>query len=112
MNQLFVITALILLPGVISTIIVDKITVHSKWDAFKYSLYSFVLGMFSYAIIQILFYIKDFLKNCSFEKAQWTNLNIWNIAFTNKPSVSGTEVVWALLVSIPLSFFVSWIINY
>ena len=112
MNQLLIIISLILLPGVIATIILDKLTVHSKWDSFKYTLYSFVLGIFSYAILQFLTYIIDFFKYCSFEKAQWTNLDIWNIAFSDNPSLSGSEVVFALLISIPLSFIISWIVNY
>jgi len=112
MNQLFVIVAIIFFPGVIATIIVDKLTVHSKWDTFKFSLYSFVFGICSYAILQILFYIWSIISNRSFKNVNWLNLNIWNVALTDKPSISGLEVVLALLLSIPVSFFISWIINF
>ena len=112
MNQLFIIIAIILLPGVITTIIIDKLIVHSKWDNFKFSLYSFVFGVFSYSVLQVLCYIKDMLISCSVKNVNWTNLNIWNIAITEKPSISGLEVVLALLVSLPISFFISWLVNF
>lgn len=111
MNQLLVIISIILLPGVIGTIIVDKLTVHSKWEPFKYILYSFVLGVFSYAFFQIIIYFRDFFRTCSFLNTQWTNLKIWNIGFTNETSLSGSEVIFAIVLSIPLSFFISWVIN-
>lgn len=58
MNQLVVTIIIILLPGIIATVICDKIVVHSKWTTFKFSLYSFVLGFVTYALLQIVFLIK------------------------------------------------------
>jgi hypothetical protein len=55
MNEIAIAVSVIFFPGLISTIIADKVTVHSKsWTSFKYGIYSFVLGVFCYVIVQIL----------------------------------------------------------
>jgi len=38
------------LPGIISLIVIDTLTVHKKWDKFRYFLYSFVLGIINYSV--------------------------------------------------------------
>lgn len=56
MNSFLVYISLIFFPGIIATIICDKITDHTeKWGYFKYTLYSFIFGITSYILAQILF---------------------------------------------------------
>ena len=59
MNQLVVSLVVILMPGIIAAIISDKLTSHSKWDSFKFALYSLVLGVLTYAMLQIFVYLYD-----------------------------------------------------
>ncbi|HZF31336.1 MAG TPA: hypothetical protein VE907_19625 [Gammaproteobacteria bacterium] len=56
MNQLAVVVIVVLFPGILAATVADKLTVHSKWDSFKFALYSFLLGVLTYSVLQILAY--------------------------------------------------------
>lgn len=112
MNQLVVTISIILLPGIICAVICDKLTVHSKWDAFKFTLYSFVLGLLAYTILQGVFYAIDFSHGLRSKTWAWQHLKIWGSAISEKPTIPVWEVVFATLFSIPAAFFASWLVNY
>ncbi len=112
MSQLFVLITLILLPGVTAAIFVDKLTVHRKWDSFRYSLYSVVLGTVSYSLLQVLYYIQDMITVKAPGIPKWTNLHIWDAALRSDPTLSGFEIVLAVLLSFPLALGVSLVVNF
>ena len=111
MNQLVVTLIVILLPGIIAAVISDKITVHSKWNTFKFSLYAFVLGVMSYAALQLIYYSYDIIKSCSFNVPSWSHLSIWHSATVDNPNVPANEVVYAVALSLPISFFASFLVG-
>lgn len=116
MNQLAITVVVILLPGIIATVICDKITVHSKWDAFKYGLYSFVLGVFTYALLQLFFYAFDVAQYIGSKDAvwpgKWTHLKIWTSAVNDEQEISAWEIFLAACLSLPTAFLASWLITY
>ena len=111
MNQFVVTLIVILIPGIIAAVISDKITVHSKWDAFKFSLYAFILGLLTYAGLQLIYYLIDIVKNI-FSLTSWSHLKVWNSATSNKNNIVASEVVYATLLSLPIALFASFLINY
>jgi ABC-type multidrug transport system fused ATPase/permease subunit len=112
MNKLLITLIIILFPGVIATIIAGKITFHSKWDSFKYGLYSFVLGVCTYGVLQIFVYIYNMFAAGSVSIVTWTHLDVWSIAIKDTPQVSPWEICLAAVLAIPVAFFASWLINH
>jgi len=112
MNQFVVTLIVILIPGIIAAVICDKITVHSKWNSFKFSLYALILGLFAYAGLQIIFYAWDVIKSCSFDISNWSHMNVWNSTLSETYKIPAKEVVFATMLSFPAAFFASFLINY
>lgn len=62
MSELAVVIGIILFPGIIATVIADKLVVHVRpWGSFKYSLYAFVLGVMSYVGLQAVAWLQALL---------------------------------------------------
>jgi len=112
MNQFVVTLVVILIPGIIAAVISDKITVHSKWNAFKFSLYAMILGLSAYAGLQLIIYAIDIFKACSFNVPSWSHLNVWNSATSKNHNIVASEVVYASILSLPVALFASFLINY
>lgn len=112
MNQLVVTLAIILLPGIVAAVISDKITVHSKWTPFKFILYAFVLGVFSYTLLQIVYFALDIIGKSEETPISWTYLQVWSNAVADKPRIPGWEVVFAVGFSIPAALVAAFLVNY
>ncbi len=112
MDQLVVSLVVILIPGILAAVICDKITVHSTWDSFKFGLYAFVLGLGSYVTLQIGCYLVEMIRTCSFAVTDQAHLRVWNSAIANGGSIPASEVVLATLISIPVAFVASYMVNY
>ena len=90
------------LPGIISLLIIDTLTVHRKWEKFTFSLYSFVLGLLNYLLwypISCIEYFNE--RNYNF---------LLGISKSSDINIEGIIVVTAF-VSIPLGLLLTWIIN-
>lgn len=111
MNQLAVSLVVILLPGIIAAIVFDKITSHSKWDAFKFGLYSLVLGIICYSALQALCWGADLVKAIT-GPLEWSYLAIWNGALKTESSLRATEVCFAVALSLPVAFAASFLVNH
>lgn len=112
MNQLVVTLIVILMPGIIANVICDKITVHSKWTSFKFSLYAFVLGMSCYVCLQIIYYAIDWYQATTFSEINLTHLEVWGASVADNPKIPAIEVVFATMLSLPISFFAAFLINH
>jgi len=117
MNHLVVSMVTILFPGILSAIVADKITVHSKWEPLKFGVYALCLGILSYVTLQTLAYGYNCIEYLQKDKSvlnniEWYTLNIWSIVVDEKPSIVPWEIVVATLLSIPVAFFSSFLINY
>jgi len=110
---------IIFFPGIIACVICDKLTVHTvPWDSFKYTLYSFVMGVCCYLFIQMI-YCVDWLvatwRYCPLlDHEGFKVLTAWSIASdTEKPtnSLRLTEVAFATLVSPLVAAFFAVSVN-
>lgn len=114
MNELAVSIGIILFPGIISTMVADKIIVHSKkWNSFKYFLYSFVLGVFCYLLLQVFGWGLDLIGSL-FDCLAFLcatpisgKLNVWGIVSGSNDSIDLTEIFGAIVLSVPVAFIVS-----
>lgn len=115
MNKLALAIVVILFPGIIATIISDKITVHNtKWGSFKYGMYSFVLGTSCYILLQFIlfFFNAAFCLFSNTGSTTWSHLKIWNIITDNEVKTKLSEIGQATMMSVPVAFFASFLINY
>ena len=112
MNQLVVSVVIIMIPGIIATIISDKLTTHSKWDSFKFSLYALTLGVLSYVVLQVLVYASNLVSSINIGIVSWKNLKIWGSVLSGGNDISPWEICLASVLSMPVAFFASWLINY
>lgn len=112
MNELVVVLVFILLPGILSAVVADKITVHSRWDSFKFGLYALILGLSSYAILQIIIWFSDFALHllCS-RPLEWTELHIWDAALNGGAGLQETEIILSTLVAVPVAFLAAFLVN-
>jgi hypothetical protein len=90
---------LILIPGGLATLILEKLTTYLKWEPFKFIINAILLGGLSYLFSDLIFYywyaneIKGF----------WLTFTSNNIPFW--------EIIKATGVAIFIGFFASWIEN-
>jgi hypothetical protein len=114
MNSLVITIAIVLLPGLVASIICDKITVHTpKWGNFKYSIYSFLFGFFSYGLLQLLQWSYIFLSDfCNFSNIIFSELDTWKIIQNESNQVPFNEVFFALLLAPVVAFTSSSIVNH
>jgi len=120
MNQLVVTMVVILLPGIFATAICDKISRHSQWGWFKYTLYSIILGWLSYLTFQIISFLPAI--DISFEEktilASFSPepLKVWSALLNGEengaPVIPYVEVLGSFVCSVFVAFFVTAVINY
>ncbi|MCG7908881.1 MAG: DUF6338 family protein [Candidatus Thiodiazotropha taylori] len=112
MDQLVVTLIVVLLPGILSSVVCDKIVVHSKWTPFKFSVYSLLLGVLSYVALQAIYYLLDMVSACSFSPEAWTHLKTWEATESDNPHIPALELAYALVLSVPVSMFAAYVINH
>jgi len=90
---------LILIPGGLATLILEKLTTYLKWEAFKFIINSILLGGLSYLLSDLIFYVF------------YTNdiKNFW-LKFTSN-DIPFWEIVRATGVSLIVGFGSAWIEN-
>jgi len=121
LNHFVAALIIIFLPGIIAVIISDKIAFHSKWNSLKYSLYAFILGISSYVILQIIYYLYNLAdyfmqsntndSNLTFFNIQWDNLSVWSSLVSEEIKIVPIDLISATFLSIPLAFGAAHIIN-
>jgi hypothetical protein len=114
MNDLLVVIGVILFPGIVATIITDKIIVHMKsWGSLEYALYSFILGVFAYFFLQCFSWLQGMLpQSWQFISSLKGPLDVWNIIADSKSRIDLSEVVGATLLAIPLAFGTAFLVNH
>ncbi len=90
---------LILIPGGLATLILEKLTTYLKWEPFKFILNSILLGGLSYLTSDLLFYY--FYSE---------DINLFWKTFTSN-DVPFWEIIRATFVSVFIGFFAAWIEN-
>src|SRR5438876_4431491 len=88
--------ALLFFPGIICGLIVEQLAVQGKWDAFRFVLYCFILGLASYLLYALV-------TNAWY--CRWpTRLPLIHSVRHPKHIIFG-DVLWATVAAVPLAFF-------
>ncbi len=101
-SELTIRIILLILPGAIATLIIEKLTVHKPWDAFRFIFYSSLMGFVTYLTYQAYYFL---VVNSEI-------LNFWKAITDNKVPISIREILCASLTAIPLGFIISAAIQY
>ncbi len=113
MDNLTIMIALILLPGLLATIICDQIIFHEqKWGNLKYFIYSYLLGVFCYLTLELFSLIHYFFINT--DTSSYIHLKVWSI-ITNSSTEQNTpisEIFKAILIAPFFAFFISYLANH
>lgn len=111
MDELSIKIIMILFPGIITTMLLDKITEHKPWNNFKYSIFIIFYGVMSYFIIQILYIVHLFYEvgKVGFDMKDVKILNVWDFNNKETKEIPYQEIIKAGFVSFLLGIFISYI---
>ncbi len=114
MNEFLAALVIILFPGIVAAVICDKIAVHSRWGSFKFTLYAFVLGVSSYALVQVAQWaVYSLASLCPrWEIIGNQNLAVWAYVVDSSRELRPGELVVGSLVAIPVAFLAASAINH
>lgn len=100
MNDLAVLIGLISFPGLIATVLCDKLLVHAeRWNSFKYGVYTFVFGVSSYVFLQFAVWLLDVLDRRLPFLSREVKLSLWSTLTTTGGKLDFSEVAWATALS-------------
>ena len=100
MNDLAILIGLISFPGLVATIICDKILVHTeRWSTFKYLIYSFIFGVACYLSLQLVSVLLGTTdRHLPFLSSNPT-LSIWSTLLDQSSKPQWGEIAWATLIA-------------
>ena len=104
-SELAVRLVVMMLPGVVSALIVERLTVHKSWDAFRFPMYSLLLGGACYLLMQAFLNVS----HCMFGIGG--TLVFWNALNDAKAILNYREIFSAVAVSVFVGVLVSFAIN-
>ena len=110
MNEFAVLIGIIIFPGLIAAIVVEKITTRTKpWGALKYGMYSFILGLISYTVLQSI----TLIWQAVFENPiSYSYLSVWQFIFNPEAKFLLSDVFWATVIAIPVGITIAAILNH
>ncbi len=110
-SELTVRLIVLLIPGALATLVVDKLTEHRPWSAFTFSVHSVLLGSLSYFAYQGLAVLWGFVRSWlpSYEY-QYTKLSFWSSLFDTSIPVSLKEVALTCVVAVLVAYLVSAVV--
>ena len=112
MNDLAITIGLISFPGLIATLLADKLVVHaSRWDTFKYFVYTFVFGLLSYVLLQALSSIVSAVGYRLIYLDTDAVLKTWSALTSANATVNFPEVAWATLLAPVVAIVAIVIVN-
>ena len=114
MTELSITIFILIVPGILGFIIIDNLIIHEKRDSFFFVLFSIILGLFSYCLLQLFLWCVDIVKSLFCKGClQLTSLNVWKIfGLESTAKIIPWEIIWATVISIPLGFIVTYLIQH
>lgn len=95
---------IIFFPGIIAYFITNALTIHRKGETYHFLIIrSFVLGLLSYVILYFLNLLYGIIVSYFGVDHEFA-IQIFTVSSGGKPSVSYTEIIWATILAIPMSF--------
>jgi len=110
MTELTLKLIIILIPGALGAIIVNRLTIHKEWSSFTYILNAIIIGLFSYLALQFVVTTWIFVQN-SFSSVlayDYKTLEIWN-SISDSKKIPYKEVSGASFFGIVLGFIGAYI---
>ena len=98
---------ILLIPGIIATLRVERLTVHARWSHFRFVIYSILLGGTSYLAIQIIYYfcgLFNYLRDGFYVPIR---LKFWESLFDACIPISIEEVILTCIFSIIFGFIIT-----
>lgn len=90
---------MLFIPGAVASIIVEQLTIHKEWNAFRFITNSVVLGILSYLLLQIIYLIPIFNETSA-------SLDFWH-STNNVKSIPFLEILFSSLIGIVLGFIIT-----
>lgn len=103
---------LILIPGAIATLIVEAITIHKKWAPIRFFVSASILGVLSFAFLQILYWASQLLTDINFSCEDFKSLQTWSAILQKNSEINPSEIVFCIPVSVIVGFFISYLIQH
>ena len=95
---------IIFFPGIIAYFISNALTIHRKGETYHFLIIrSFVLGVLSYIILYLLNFLYGIIVSFLGVEHEFA-IQIFTVSLGDKPPVSYTEIIWATILAIPMSF--------
>ncbi|MFW5895247.1 MAG: hypothetical protein ACOCT9_00735 [archaeon] len=99
---------MILIPGAICTLIIERLTIHKNWTPLKFIVNVILLGSLSYLIYQLFITIPFWITG---DPRDQKILDVW-LQLTDKKEIPFDEVILGSVISIILGFISSAFIQY
>ena len=90
------------LPGIITLFIIDTTTVHERFDGWRYSLYSFALGLMNYLLWKWI---------CSLPFIPLDEVHFFQSMRSEGMAINYSEVAWVSLLSVVTGAIISYLLN-
>lgn len=111
MNDLAILIGLISFPGLIATVLCDKLLVHAeRWESFKYAVYTFVFGVGSYVALQVAVWGLGMLGRHLPLLTGRSDLRLWDTLISGKP-LDFSEVAWATAIAPVVALLAVYLAN-
>ncbi len=106
-SELTIRIIILLLPGLIGALIIEKLTVHKEISNFRFVVHSIILGCSSYLTLQFILNIFALFRLLFKDNFEPKTIMFWNSLFNAKTPISISEVAYSCLSGILLAFFIS-----
>lgn len=106
---------LLLLPGVITTLFIRYITTNKDYTPFYFIIYSAILGLSTFLLLEIIISIFNIIKNlfCGNLNLTWKlNLSIWDVLIESDSNIKKSELLFAYFTAIPFGLIVGYLIQH
>ncbi|MGI9250168.1 MAG: hypothetical protein ACR2PR_03090 [Pseudohongiellaceae bacterium] len=112
MNEFTALVFLLLMPGILGILILDSLVEHRPWPPFLYTIYAIVFGISVYITEQLgLWAWQWFVALLYWETPSFSLLSAWNNINGSGAKFEPVEIIFGVLISIPLAGFLSFIVD-
>jgi hypothetical protein len=109
MNELTLKLILLIIPGIIASLVYNRLAAHKKWSNFEYSIHILLLGVMSYLALQLSWNLIVLLR-CN-KTYNFESLEIWKTLADTK-IIPYKEITLASLFAFVLGYFSSFLDKY
>jgi len=97
----------LIFPGVIAAIIVDNLTVHTRWSSFAFGLYSIILGFSCYLFYQVILFLIGTIRFIFTGEFEYEYASFWQSLFDKSIAISSWEILFTSFCGLILGFVVT-----